>query len=67
MSLRDKKHRVERLEAKKGDKNSATIWAILDGDTYEVNGEEMTQAEFEAAYADNDNVRICVINRENGG
>lgn len=29
-------------------------------------GKKMTQAEFEAAYGDDDNVRICVIERESG-
>jgi len=57
---------LERLEAKKRDKNSATIWAVLDRGAYEVMGKKMTQAEFEAAYGDDDNVRICVIERESG-
>jgi hypothetical protein len=63
MSIREIKRRVERLEAIKQAEELGFIVAIAEGDTYDVNGEKMTRAEFEAAYANDDNVIAFVIKR----
>ena len=63
MSVREVKRRLEKLEAIKRVEQLGFIVAILDGGTYEVNGEKLTQAEFEKAYADDDNLLIYVFER----
>lgn len=66
MSVREVKRRLEKLEAIKRVEQLGFIVAILDGGTYEVNGEKMTKAEFEAAYSDDDNLLVYVFERKSG-
>jgi len=66
MSVREVKRRLEKLEAIKRVEQLGFIVAILDGGTYEVNGEKLTQAEFEKAYADDDAAAKSALDFERG-